>query len=324
VQDQSNAQAFVERLALQPGGPWYLNGSQYEPDDQVVQLADIDPHHPWGEPHSFLSFVDRTAYRQLLRCFIGGNSQDKYRSWSLDALQQRTSLSTEELEEALAFCHQQDFAVPDETRAQRELIFRFLREHALAEGKPPFEPTPEDLEKLRLLPEKPAKWYSNSRLDFIRNSGPTLEWTIQTILEREFHALARRNVKVSPFFFLGDIDVLAFLPDQRSVLVECKSSTKNITDGHVQRFLQKVRRFQPDVAVFLVDTADHQQFEQRLPQMLRVLFREYREVTPSERPRNLGITSLFRLQPTVFFAISGIRLSATFHFLLYYERYQLG
>lgn len=322
--EQHNANAFVERLHLHPGGKWHLNDSQYEPDDQVVQLSEIDPQQRWSDPDSFLSFLDRTGYRQLLRCFIGRNSWEKNRSWSLDALQQHTHLSPEDLEEALAFCHRQSFAVPGETRGSRERIFRALQEYSLAKGEIPFEPTPEERERWSRLPEKPAVWYSDPNLDHIRNSGPTLEWTVQALLEKEYHALARRNVKLSPFFFLGDVDVLAFLPDSRSVLIECKSSTKNITDKHIKHFLHKSRLFQPDVAILLIDTEDHHQLQQRDLQLSRVLWREYGVFSSFEYLRNLSVTSLIRLQPTVFVAISGIRLSATLHFLLHYQRYQLG
>ena len=322
MQEHDNIHAFRERLDRHPGGPWYLNGSQYHPDDQVLQLSEPDPQQRWDEPDSFLRFLDRTSYRQLLWCFISRNAVEKNRAWSLDALQQRTRLSLEELEEALAFCQRQAFAVPSETRQSRETLFQFLREHPL-EGEAPFEPTPEDLDKLAQLPEKPTVWYSDSSLDHIRTTGPTFEWIIQALLEKEYQALVRRNVNLSPFFFFGDVDALAFLPDGRSVLVECKSSTKNIMDGHLQRFFHKARLFQPDVAVLLIDTEDHQQLQQRELQVPRAFWREYGTWPSFERLRNLGVTSVMCVQPGVFVAISGVRLSATFHFLLHAERYHL-
>jgi hypothetical protein len=316
---QDHTHAFRERLDRHPGGPWYLNGSQDQPDDQVLQLSEPDPQQRWDEPDVFLDFLDRTHYRQLLWCFIGRNASEKNRAWSLDALQQRTHLSLEDLEEALAFCHRQAFAIPNETRQSRETIFQFLREHPV-EGKAPFEPTPEDLANLAQLPEKPTKWYSDSSLDHIRTTGPTFEWIIQTLLEKKYQALARRNVQLSRF--QGDVDVLAFLPDGRSVLVECKSSTKNIMDGHFQRFFHKARLFHPDVAVLLMDTEDHQQFQQRELQVPRAFWREY-GTWPSSQRRNLSVTSMMRVNPGVFVAISGVRLSATLHFLLNVDRYHL-
>lgn len=82
MQDHANMAAFFEQLGLHPGGPWYHNGSCYEPDDQIVQLTEIDPHQRWSTSDSFLDFLNSTSTRQLLRCFIESNAQDENRSRS--------------------------------------------------------------------------------------------------------------------------------------------------------------------------------------------------------------------------------------------------
>jgi hypothetical protein len=319
VTTQHSNDPFRDRLDQHPGGPWYPIGALHEPDEQVLQLSEIDPQQRWSEPHAFLNFLDRTAYRRLLHCFIGGNALEKNRVWSPEILQQRTQLPLEDLEEALAFCHQQAFAIPEETRESRARFYQHLQQLS-DQGKISFEPTPEHLQKLELLPEKPGRWYSNPELDQIQNFGPTFEWVIQALLEQAYSALARRHVQLSSFLSLGDLDVLAFLPDGRSLLVECKSSTKHITDAHLCRFFHKAHTFKPDVALLLIDANDPLHMQQRMTQFYRTCYREY-GTFPIGNLRCLAKSSMLRIQEQVFVADAGLRLSVTLHYILHYQRY---
>ncbi len=84
--------------------------------------------------------------------------------------------------------------------------------------------------------------------------GPTLEWYIAELLNREFGAEALRGVKFRRPKVGGDYDVLAKL-DGSLLYVEVKSSPpKQIYDSEVAAFLDRVGDLRPELAVFLMDT----------------------------------------------------------------------
>jgi hypothetical protein len=80
--------------------------------------------------------------------------------------------------------------------------------------------------------------------------------------------------RVAPF---GDIDVLAFLGDGRIFTVECKFSSKRITDGHLERFVRRAKIFPADISLLLIDSDDSYQMQQRLGQLRRSMLMEYGE-----------------------------------------------
>jgi hypothetical protein len=84
--------------------------------------------------------------------------------------------------------------------------------------------------------------------------GPTLEWYVSQVLQREFLAPALFSVRLSNTQFGGDYDVVALL-EQRLLYVEVKSSPpRGVELPAVEAFIDRLEDLQPDVAVFLVDT----------------------------------------------------------------------
>jgi hypothetical protein len=89
--------------------------------------------------------------------------------------------------------------------------------------------------------------------------------------------LARRHVQLSRVAPFGDIDALAFLGDERILTVECKSSSKRITDGHLERFVRRAKIFPTDISLLLIDSDDLHQMLQRLGRLRRSMLIEYGE-----------------------------------------------
>ncbi|MEJ5364324.1 MAG: hypothetical protein WHS86_04425 [Desulfosoma sp.] len=98
--------------------------------------------------------------------------------------------------------------------------------------------------------------------------GPTLEWFVWQIFQREFLAPAIFNVRLDRTRHGGDYDVIA-LVNHRLVVVEVKSSPpRGVEMPAVKAFLNRLGEVQPDVAVFLVDT------ELRMRDKIALLFQE--------------------------------------------------
>jgi hypothetical protein len=110
-------------------------------------------------------------------------------------------------------------------------------------------------------------WQGHPRLITLNNFGWTFEWMIQALLERNYSALVRRHVILGEIRDLGEIDLLAFLANGQSLLVECKSSSKGLTDRQLDRFIAKGRGFPADRALLLIDTDDPHQMQQRMGQV---------------------------------------------------------
>ncbi len=84
--------------------------------------------------------------------------------------------------------------------------------------------------------------------------GPTLEWYVAELLQREFGAEVLRGVKFRRPRVGGDYDVLARF-DGALICIEVKSSPpKQIYDSEIAAFLDRVGDLAPEVAVFLMDT----------------------------------------------------------------------
>ncbi|SMC24850.1 hypothetical protein SAMN02746041_02110 [Desulfacinum hydrothermale DSM 13146] len=88
----------------------------------------------------------------------------------------------------------------------------------------------------------------------VASFGPTLEWYVWQLFQREFLAPALFNVRLNRTRHGGDYDVIA-LVNHRLVYVEVKSSPpRGVEMPAVRSFLNRLQDLQPHVAIFLVDT----------------------------------------------------------------------
>jgi len=88
----------------------------------------------------------------------------------------------------------------------------------------------------------------------ISSFGPTLEWFVAEMFQREFACPAIYGVHFRETEVGGDYDVLA-LWEGRIVYVEVKSSPpKSIEDEEVKAFFLRIHDLIPDVALFFNDT----------------------------------------------------------------------
>jgi Holliday junction resolvase-like predicted endonuclease len=88
----------------------------------------------------------------------------------------------------------------------------------------------------------------------IRSFGATLEWFVAELLKREFNCEAVWGVKFRRPKVGGDYDVIAKY-DGSLLYVEVKSSPpKQIYDGEIEAFLDRVDDLSPEIAIFLMDT----------------------------------------------------------------------
>jgi|GEM_PF-1734386 len=97
-------------------------------------------------------------------------------------------------------------------------------------------------------------WSKGPGCKDIDNTGPTLEWYVAEWFRRELEAPARHGVKIEEVPRGGDLDVVAFVNDQR-IMVECKTGKpENISDIDIRWFLQRAHDFKPEMAILLIDT----------------------------------------------------------------------
>lgn len=88
----------------------------------------------------------------------------------------------------------------------------------------------------------------------ITSLGPTLEWYVSEVLQRELLAPALFNVRFRNTRYGGDYDVITFLAG-RLVYVEVKSSPpRGVELPAISAFLNRLDDLQPQLAIFLVDT----------------------------------------------------------------------
>ncbi len=98
--------------------------------------------------------------------------------------------------------------------------------------------------------------------------GPTLEWYVSEILQRDFLSPALFNVKLKNTRFGGDYDVIGNV-GHRLLYLEAKSSPpRGVELPNVISFLKRLGDLQPNVAIFLVDT------ELRMKDKIAPLFTE--------------------------------------------------
>jgi hypothetical protein len=88
----------------------------------------------------------------------------------------------------------------------------------------------------------------------ISSFGPTLEWYVSEIFQREFMAPALFNARLQNTHYGGDYDVMAIVSGHL-VYVEVKSSPpRGVELQAVSAFLNRLRDLQPHLAIFLIDT----------------------------------------------------------------------
>lgn len=91
----------------------------------------------------------------------------------------------------------------------------------------------------------------------IDNIGPTLEWYIADLCERELHGSASWAVHLEDLRAGGDFDVLAWL-SPALLYVEAKAKPRqDIRESELRNFLQRTNELAPDLTVLLIDTQDN-------------------------------------------------------------------
>jgi len=108
------------------------------------------------------------------------------------------------------------------------------------------------LEKMGLV-QKAGERYRLSRGP-VRSFGPTLEWFVARIFEREFRTEAIWGVRFRRANVGGDYDVIAKFNGD-IIYVEVKSSPpRQIYQNEISAFMNRVDDLSPEIAVFLMDT----------------------------------------------------------------------
>lgn len=132
--------------------------------------------------------------------------------------------------------------------------------------------------------------------------GPTLEWYVSEIFQREFLAPSLFNLRLESTRFGGDYDVLAMMGG-RLIYVEVKSSPpRGVELPAVHAFLNRLRDLQPQIAIFLVDT------ELRMLDKMVPLFDESLRARNEDgrvQPIERIVDEIFHIGHTVFISNSG-------------------
>lgn len=90
----------------------------------------------------------------------------------------------------------------------------------------------------------------------VDNIGPTLEWYVADLCQRELRGDAAWSVKLEGLPTGGDFDVLAWLAPTL-VYIELKSAPPSgITDSELRHFLQRSQELKPELSILLIDTDD--------------------------------------------------------------------
>lgn len=158
-------------------------------------------------------------------------------------------------------------------------------------------------------------WQGHPRLITLNNFGWTFEWMVQTLLERDSRALVRRHVILGEIRDLGELDILAFLPTGQSLLIECKSSSKSLTNIQLDRFVAKGRGFPADRSLLLIDTDDPHQMQQRMGQVGQAMQRAFGDASVGAIQRVAG-SSIVCMHNTLYIADTGGGIMTTLQAVL--------
>jgi hypothetical protein len=111
----------------------------------------------------------------------------------------------------------------------------------------------EELSELGIVSLKGGKEYELLRKG-VPSFGPTLEWYVREVMQREFLAPALFNIKLRHTHSGGDYDVITIVSGRLAYLEVKSSPPRGVELPAITAFLDRFRELQPQVAVFLVDT----------------------------------------------------------------------
>jgi hypothetical protein len=222
--DARTLHTFEHHLSNCPGSWTMERAFMHAGDPRIIAPRWILPNSPWGDPSGYLTFLDTSAHRKLLRCFV---QQTKQKNWHVEQLHASigSTLSTDALHEALLFCEQQAFVEKQKQDWQAGPMLLGITNFGAT-----FE------------------WMVQETLQAFHHAVALRCVVLKELQQKQ----------------LGDLDVLAFTEEGLSVMVECKSSTASLSRQPMQRFVQRVAAFPTDVALLLIDTQDKQAITSRL------------------------------------------------------------
>jgi hypothetical protein len=168
---------------------------------------------------------------------------------------------------------------------------------------------------------KSGKERYRTRVSPLYSFGPTLEWFIAEMFQRELASPAIYGVSVKNTPSGGDYDVMTFW-NQRLVYVEVKSSPpKGIERNEISTFFSRMEDILPEVAFLFNDT------QLRMKDKLVVMFEEELEKRYGRESKTLYpvkrlIEELFHVQNRIFIVNSKKDVVENFQFCLkHYLRY---
>jgi hypothetical protein len=133
----------------------------------------------------------------------------------------------------------------------------------------------------------------------VTSFGQTLEWYIAELLTREFGCEATFGIRIPQAWPGGDYDVLA-CAEGELIYVETKSAPpRQIVQGEVGAFLERIDTVRPDLALFLVDT--QLRMRDKLVPFFRAEIRRLRLKWPATRVER----EIWRVGPDVYLLNSG-------------------
>ena len=147
-------------------------------------------------------------------------------------------------------------------------------------------------------------WQGHPRLATLNNIGWSFEWLIQSLLEKHYGAYVRRHVKLGELAHLGEIDIVALMPDGYALLCECKSSTKSLTDRQLDRFFTKAHSIPAAQSLLIIDTDDPHQMVQRIGQLGQAMLRAFGSASVGAIQQYAG-SSIIQLHEHLFVADTG-------------------
>jgi hypothetical protein len=124
----------------------------------------------------------------------------------------------------------------------------------------------------------------------VSSLGPTLEWYVARLFEREFLAPAIYGVRLRGTRSGGDYDVIAMIEGELAYAEVKSSPPKGIELPEVRAFLRRLSELAPALSFFIVDT------ELRMKDKIVPLFEE---AAPGSSPVRLH-AELFRASPAVY------------------------
>jgi hypothetical protein len=133
----------------------------------------------------------------------------------------------------------------------------------------------------------------------VKSFGPTLEWYVSQILQREFLAPTMFGVRLRNTRHGGDYDVISLL-EQQLLYVEVKSSPpRGVEAPAIDAFLDRLDDLQPDLAVFLVDT--ELRMRDKIVELFQAAFQQrYGQESAARWPVQRLVAELFHIGHAVY------------------------